>query len=96
MKRLNGWKGSLGPCWVEAWPVSVWYSPKRVSSWLSERDIRYVAFRLPTKLTEQFRHPVPLLTLFFLGVTAVSQIITLNRALKCADPTLVVPLFYAG
>jgi hypothetical protein len=29
-------------------------------------------------------------------ITAVMQIICLNRALKCADSTLVVPLFFAG
>ncbi|KAL1406867.1 hypothetical protein Q8F55_006276 [Vanrija albida] len=41
-------------------------------------------------------HFTPLLTLVLLIVTAVLQIICLNKALQCADTVVVVPLFYAG
>jgi hypothetical protein len=34
--------------------------------------------------------------LFFVAVTAILQIICLNKGLKAADSTLIVPLFYAG
>lgn len=37
-----------------------------------------------------------MITVLFLIITAVSQIVCLNRALKCADTVTVVPLFYAG
>lgn len=52
------------------------------------------------KLLSQPGHPfasfAAMVTLLMVGVTAVMQIICLNRALKAADSTLVVPLFYAG
>lgn len=41
-------------------------------------------------------HFTPLLTLVLLVLTAVLQIICLNKALQCADTVVVVPLFYAG
>ncbi|WOO84441.1 uncharacterized protein LOC62_06G007959 [Vanrija pseudolonga] len=41
-------------------------------------------------------HFTPLLTLVLLTITAVLQIICLNKALQCADTVVVVPLFYAG
>lgn len=41
-------------------------------------------------------HPSPLITLLLTIITAVLQIICLNKALKCADTVVVVPLFYAG
>lgn len=44
----------------------------------------------------QFTHPTALITLLLVALTAILQIICLNRALKAADSTLVVPLFYAG
>jgi magnesium transporter len=44
----------------------------------------------------QFAHFASLITLLMVIITAVQQIICLNRALKCADSTLVVPLFFAG
>ncbi|KAF5393269.1 hypothetical protein D9757_000629 [Collybiopsis confluens] len=42
----------------------------------------------------QFGHVAPVFTLILLAVTAVLQIICLNRGLKVYDSTLVVPVFY--
>ncbi|KAG8864503.1 hypothetical protein FRB96_005006 [Tulasnella sp. 330] len=42
----------------------------------------------------QFAHPASIATVIFLAVTAVSQIICLNKGLKVYDSTLVVPMFY--
>lgn len=44
----------------------------------------------------QFAHFAPIVTVILVAVTAVLQIICLNKGLKTADSTLVVPLFYAG
>nr|XP_018263783.1 uncharacterized protein I303_03656 [Kwoniella dejecticola CBS 10117]OBR85941.1 hypothetical protein I303_03656 [Kwoniella dejecticola CBS 10117] len=41
-------------------------------------------------------HPSAIITLLFVIITAVLQIVCLDRALKCADTVVVVPLFYAG
>ncbi|KAI5450135.1 hypothetical protein NCC49_003762 [Naganishia albida] len=43
-----------------------------------------------------FAHFAPIVTVILVAVTAVLQIICLNKGLKTADSTLVVPLFYAG
>jgi hypothetical protein len=45
---------------------------------------------------EKLLHPTPVVTLLFVIITAVCQIICLNKALVCADTVVVVPLFYAG
>ncbi|KIJ18909.1 hypothetical protein PAXINDRAFT_166840 [Paxillus involutus ATCC 200175] len=42
----------------------------------------------------QFGHLAPIFTIILLTVTAVLQIICLNRGLKVYDSTLVVPVFY--
>ena len=42
----------------------------------------------------QFGHASSIFTFIFLAVTAVFQIICLNRGLKVYDSTLVVPVFY--
>lgn len=42
----------------------------------------------------QFGHIAPIFTIIFLAITAVLQIICLNRGLKVYDSTLVVPVFY--
>jgi hypothetical protein len=42
----------------------------------------------------QFGHFAPIVTIILLIVTAVLQIICLNRGLKIYDSTLVVPVFY--
>lgn len=42
----------------------------------------------------QFGHAASLFTFLFLAVTAVFQIICLNRGLRVYDSTLVVPVFY--
>jgi hypothetical protein len=42
----------------------------------------------------QFGHAAPLFTIILMAVTAVLQIICLNRGLKVYDSTLVVPVFY--
>ncbi|KAJ6499221.1 hypothetical protein C8R45DRAFT_822114 [Mycena sanguinolenta] len=42
----------------------------------------------------QFGHAAPIFTILLLAVTAVMQIICLNRGLKVYDSTLVVPVFY--
>ena len=42
----------------------------------------------------QFGHFASIITFFFLGVTAISQILCLNRGLIVYDSTLVVPVFY--
>ncbi|WWC69395.1 uncharacterized protein I206_103334 [Kwoniella pini CBS 10737] len=41
-------------------------------------------------------HFSAIVTLLFVIITAVLQIVCLDRALKCADTVVVVPLFYAG
>ncbi|KAJ9093893.1 hypothetical protein QFC21_006266 [Naganishia friedmannii] len=43
-----------------------------------------------------FAHFASIITVLFVALTAVLQIICLNKGLKTADSTLVVPLFYAG
>ncbi|KAJ7188151.1 hypothetical protein C8R46DRAFT_1053815 [Mycena filopes] len=45
-------------------------------------------------LGNQFGHAAPIFTIILLAVTAVMQIICLNRGLKVYDSTLVVPVFY--
>ncbi|PPQ63488.1 hypothetical protein CVT24_005145 [Panaeolus cyanescens] len=42
----------------------------------------------------QFGHVAPIFTILLLALTAVLQIICLNRGLKVYDSTLVVPVFY--
>jgi len=42
----------------------------------------------------QFGHAAPIFTILLLVITAVLQIICLNRGLKVYDSTLVVPVFY--
>lgn len=42
----------------------------------------------------QFGHAAPIFTIILLSVTAVLQIICLNRGLRVYDSTLVVPVFY--
>jgi len=42
----------------------------------------------------QLGHLAPILTFIFLGITAVLQIVCLNRGLKIYNSTLVVPVFY--
>lgn len=42
----------------------------------------------------QFGHVAPIFTIVLLAITAVLQIICLNRGLKVYDSTLVVPVFY--
>ena len=42
----------------------------------------------------QFGHLAPIFTIILLSITAVLQIICLNRGLKVYDSTLVVPVFY--
>ena len=42
----------------------------------------------------QFAHPASIFTVIFLAITAVSQILCLNRGLRAYDSTLVVPVFY--
>lgn len=42
----------------------------------------------------QFGHLAPIFTFIFLAITAVLQIICLNRGLRVYDSTLVVPVFY--
>lgn len=44
----------------------------------------------------QLVHVSAILTLLLLILTAVLQIVCLNKALRCADTVVVVPLFYAG
>lgn len=68
--------------------MDVWTD--EVASWIM---YRVKLLQLPGK---PFSHPVALVTLFFVAVTAILQIICLNKGLKAADSTLIVPLFYAG
>lgn len=42
----------------------------------------------------QFGHFTTIVTIILLAITAVLQIICLNRGLKIYDSTLVVPVFY--
>lgn len=42
----------------------------------------------------QFGHAAPIFTIILLVITAVLQIVCLNRGLKVYDSTLVVPVFY--
>ncbi|WVR05179.1 hypothetical protein IAU60_002191 [Kwoniella sp. DSM 27419] len=41
-------------------------------------------------------HPSAMISLLLVIFTAILQIVCLDRALKCADTVVVVPLFYAG
>lgn len=67
--------------------VKIFYNPGH--------PVRFPA-RFGTGTDQQLLHPTPLVTLLFVIVTAVCQIICLNKALVCADTVVVVPLFYAG
>ncbi|CCA66332.1 hypothetical protein PIIN_00018 [Serendipita indica DSM 11827] len=58
-------------------------SVKMVSGYLSHRNTG-----------NQFGHPAAIFTFIFLAVTAVLQILCLNRGLRAYDSTLVVPVFY--
>ncbi|KAF5317229.1 hypothetical protein D9611_003845 [Ephemerocybe angulata] len=42
----------------------------------------------------QFGHAAPIFNIIFLAITAVMQIVCLNRGLKVYESTLVVPVFY--
>lgn len=42
----------------------------------------------------QFGHAAPIFTVILLAITAILQIICLNKGLKVYDSTLVVPVFY--
>jgi magnesium transporter len=42
----------------------------------------------------QFGHVASIFTFILLAITAIAQIICLNRGLKVYDSTLVVPVFY--
>lgn len=47
-------------------------------------------------LIDQYWHPTPLFTILILAVTAVLQMLALNRALKAYSSTVVVPVFFSG
>ncbi|KDQ21464.1 hypothetical protein BOTBODRAFT_168725 [Botryobasidium botryosum FD-172 SS1] len=47
-----------------------------------------------TNTGNQFIHPAAIITFLLLAVTAIFQIICLNRGLRVYDSTLVVPVFY--
>jgi hypothetical protein len=68
--------------------VKIFYNPGHPVSWLKRVEGSDVDWQL--------LHPTPFVTLLFVIITAVCQIICLNKALQCADTVVVVPLFYAG
>ena len=88
------------------WPEAVWYLRKQGMHTLrlSSRDltnrrtgdrVQLISGSLSHENTgNQFGHASSIFTFIFLAVTAVFQIICLNRGLKVYDSTLVVPVFY--
>ncbi|KAG8813458.1 hypothetical protein FRC17_001571, partial [Serendipita sp. 399] len=61
----------------------------------AKASVKLVSGSLSHKNTgNQFGHPAAIFTFIFMGVTAILQILCLNRALRAYDSTLVVPVFY--
>ncbi|KAG8818790.1 hypothetical protein FRC17_010707 [Serendipita sp. 399] len=61
----------------------------------AKASVKLVSGSLSHKNTgDQFGHPAAIFTFIFMGVTAILQILCLNRALRAYDSTLVVPVFY--
>ena len=61
----------------------------------SMRSVQLISGSLSRENTgNQFGHASAIFTFVLLAVTAVSQIVCLNRGLKVYDSTLVVPVFY--
>ncbi|KIM26985.1 hypothetical protein M408DRAFT_176121 [Serendipita vermifera MAFF 305830] len=61
----------------------------------AKATVKLVSGTLSHKNTgNQFAHAATIFTLIFLAVTAVLQILCLNRGLRAYDSTLVVPVFY--
>lgn len=59
------------------------------------RSVKLITGSLSHENTgNQFGHASVIFTFILLAVTAVAQIICLNRGLKVYDSTLVVPVFY--
>ena len=70
-------------------------SPKFLSVVLSPCSVKLLTGSLSHENPgNQFGHIAPIFTIILLAITAVLQIICLNRGLKVYDSTLVVPVFY--
>lgn len=58
-------------------------------------SVKLISGKLEHETTgNQFVHPAAFVTFFLLALTACTQIVCLNRALRAYDSTLVVPVFY--
>ena len=69
--------------------------PYHFSVILSPRSVKLLTGSLSHENPgNQFGHLAPIFTIILLAITAVLQIICLNRGLKVYDSTLVVPVFY--
>ncbi|KAG8839636.1 hypothetical protein FRC18_009566 [Serendipita sp. 400] len=61
----------------------------------AKASVKLISGSLSHKNTgDQFGHAAAIFTFIFLAVTAVLQILCLNRGLRAYDSTLVVPVFY--
>ncbi|OBZ67037.1 hypothetical protein A0H81_12867 [Grifola frondosa] len=91
-RELHGHSVSDGLAAVAVWPADVWCSPKpRKPACI----VKLISGSLSHENTgNQFGHASAIFTFILLAVTAVAQIICLNRGLKVYDSTLVVPVFY--
>ena len=62
---------------------------------LTPSSVKLISGTLSHRNTgNQFVHPAAIFTFIFLALTAVFQILCLNRGLRAYDSTLVVPVFY--
>lgn len=74
-------------------------SQDHVATWTSGMAAFFFGYCFQKKSeadAEQLVHPSALISLLLVILTAVLQIVCLNRAIVCADTVVVVPLFYAG
>lgn len=86
--------GLAGGCLVFAKATYV-PIPKLLSVALSPCSVKLLTGSLSHENPgNQFGHLAPIFTIILLSITAVLQIICLNRGLKVYDSTLVVPVFY--
>ena len=106
INRLRGHWGSVGHAVVVGLLAAVWSLP-RSRTFLSVGNTRHHDLKFLVRSVKllsgslskqnpgnQFGHVAPIFTIVLLAITAVVQIICLNRGLKVYDSTLVVPVFY--
>jgi len=69
-------------------------SSSQAGRMIAAKSVDYSSTRGHSGDPLQFAHPASIFTFIFLALTAVSQILCLNRGLRSYDSTLVVPVFY--